>query len=166
MIRVERLDFRSLVDLTVFLAGTLLAGWTGSLVTEQAIPTWYQALEKPAWSQAGWIFGPVWLALYLMMGIAAWLIWRQGWDVPRVRIALGVFAAQLLAYLLWTWIFFGWQRTGLALLAIFLLWGLVGISMLRFHSLKPLSGLLVFPYWLWVSFAALLNAAVWWLNRS
>jgi len=159
------MNLRSLLTLVVAIAVPLLAGGIGGIVTAQAIPTWYQQLEKPAWNPPNWLFGPVWTALYISMGIAAWLVWRQGWEVPRVRIALGVFAVQLLFNLLWSLIFFGWQWTGLALLEITLLWALVGITSLRFFSLKPLAGLLMFPYWLWTSFAAVLNAAIWWLNR-
>src|SRR3990172_6680042 len=143
------MNLRSLLTLVVAIAVPLLAGGIGGIVTAQAIPTWYQQLEKPAWNPPNWLF---------------WLVWRQGWEVPRVRIALGVFAVQLLFNLLWSLIFFGWQWTGLALLEITLLWALVGITSLRFFSLKPLAGLLMFPYWLWTSFAAVLNAAIWWLN--
>jgi tryptophan-rich sensory protein len=156
----------NLFSLIVALAIPLLVGGIGGIATAQAIPTWYQGLEKPAWNPPAWVFGPVWTSLYILMGIAAWLVWRMGWDVPRVRIALGVFALQLLFNLLWSLIFFGWQRTGLALAEIILLWFLVGITTLRFFSLKPLSGIMMAPYWLWTSFAAVLNASIWWLNRG
>jgi tryptophan-rich sensory protein len=160
------MNARSLLALIVALAIPLLVGGIGGAATARAIPTWYQQLEKPAWNPPDWVFGPVWTVLYLLMGIAAWLVWRMGWDVPRVQIALGVFAVQLIFNLLWSLIFFGWQRPGLALLEIILLWVLVGITTLRFFSLTPLAGFLLAPYWLWTSFAGVLNAAIWWLNRS
>lgn len=160
------MNLRSLFALVVAVAIPLLAGGIGGIVTAQALPGWYQQLEKPAWNPPDWLFGPVWTVLYITMGVASWLVWRMGWDVPRVRIALGVFAAQLLFNLLWSLIFFGWQQIGLALVEIILLWGLVGITTLRFFSLSPLAGTLMFPYWLWTGFAAALNAAIWWLNRN
>jgi translocator protein len=160
------MNLRSLFALVIAIIIPLLVGGIGGIATARAIPTWYQQLEKPAWNPPEWIFGPVWTVLYLMMGVASWLVWRHGWEVPRVRLALGVFAVQLLFNLLWSLIFFGWQRIGLALLEITLLWALVGITTLRFFSLSPLAGLLLFPYWLWTSFAAALNAAIWWLNRN
>jgi tryptophan-rich sensory protein len=159
-------NLRNLFALLVALAIPLLVGGIGGFATARAIPTWYQGLEKPAWNPPDWVFGPVWTILYLLMGVAAWLIWRMGWEVPRVRIALGVFGLQLLLNLLWSLIFFGWQRPGLALLEITLLWFLVGITTLRFFSLEPRAGFLLVPYWLWTTFAAVLNASIWWLNRS
>jgi tryptophan-rich sensory protein len=160
------MNVRSVISFIIAVAVPLVVGGIGGFVTAQAIPGWYQTIEKPAWNPPAWVFGPVWTLLYVLMGVAAWLVWRQGWAVPRVRIALGLFAVQLLLNLLWSLIFFGWRQIGLALVDIVFLWALVAITMLRFLSLVPAAGLLMFPYFLWTSFAAVLNAAIWWLNRG
>lgn len=99
------------------------------------------------------------------MGVAAWLVWRVGWNKPEVRRAEGLFAGQLALNALWTPIFFGRRAFGLALADLFALWNLLLATLVQFYRVRPLAGLLLVPYLLWVTFAATLNAGVWWLNR-
>jgi translocator protein len=124
---------------------------------------WYRELAKPGFTPPDWIFGPVWTVLYAMMGVAAWLVWRDH-GIAGAPMALGLFAVQLALNGLWSFIFFGLQRPGLAFLEILLLWAAVLATLGAFRHLQPLAGWLLLPYLLWVSFAAMLNLAIWRLN--
>ncbi len=157
---------RNLLALFVAVAVPLTAGGLGSISTAQAIPTWYQRIKKPSWNPPSWLFGPVWTALYTMMGVAAWLVWRSGWDRPQVKTAEGLFVAQLAANAVWTPIFFGRRAFGLALADLVVLWNLILATAVQFYRIRPLAGLLMLPYLLWVSYASTLNAGIWWLNRK
>ncbi len=156
---------RNLLALFVAVAAPLIAGGLGSISAVQAIPTWYRRIEKPAWTPPAWLFGPVWTLLYSLMGIAAWLVWRTGWDRPQVRSAERLFVGQLTLNALWTPIFFGRRAFGLALADIIVLWNLILATVVQFYRIRPLAGLLLVPYLLWVSYASTLNAGIWWLNR-
>lgn len=141
-----------------------LAGIIGSFFTISAIPTWYTGLVKPALNPPSWIFGPVWIILYALMGIAAFLIWKNGLERKDVRMALGVFGIQLFLNAIWSIIFFGLKNTGLALIDIILLWLAIVWTMVVFYKIsKPATYLLV-PYLLWVSFASYLNYSILILN--
>ena len=142
-----------------------LAAAIGGVATGNAIPTWYSTLEKPAWNPPDWIFGPVWTVLYIMMGVASWQIWRLGTEKQDVRDALGLYGAQLVLNTAWSLLFFGMRQIGLALGEIIALWALIAATANRFYRLKKSAGLLLVPYLLWVSFAALLNARIWQLNQ-
>ena len=118
---------------------------------------WYQGLAKPPWQPPDWVFAPVWTALYLLMGIAAWLVWSdKGWTW-----ALVLFLVQLALNAAWTWLFFGLQRPGLALFGICLLWLAIFATLIAFLRIRPLAGGLLVPYLVWVTFALLLNAELW-----
>jgi translocator protein len=125
--------------------------------------TWFAALIKPAWQPPSWLFGPVWTALYLMMGIAAGLVWLRG-PSPRVRAALVAFGAQLLLNALWTPAFFGAHALGAALLVIVALWLAIITTMVRFARVSRWAAALLLPYLAWVSFATALNAELCRLN--
>lgn len=123
----------------------------------------YQQLHRPDWAPPAWLFGPVWTALYALMGVAAWLVWRAApW--PRTRPALLLFGAQLIINALWSWLFFAWQLGALALADIMLLMVVLALTIVHFHRIKPLAAWLLLPYYTWVSFAAVLNFAVWRMN--
>lgn len=141
------------------------AGLLGVLTTDSGNSPWYQSLEQPAFAPPSWVFGPVWTALYLMMGIAAFLVWRQGLERGAVRRALGLFVAQLLLNAAWTPVFFGAHRLGLALGVLLALWVLIVLTLRSFAPLSRVAAWLLTPYLSWVSFAGVLNAAYWWLNR-
>jgi translocator protein len=124
---------------------------------------WYAELAKPAWTPPGWLFGPVWSVLYAMMGIAAWLIWKDA-GFSGARVALGLFVFQLVLNAAWSWLFFGLQEPGLALVDIGLLWAAILATAVAFRHHRPLAAGLLVPYLLWVSFAAALNFEIWRLN--
>lgn len=148
-----------------------LAGWLivsfiaaaiGGAASVRAGP-FYTQLVRPDWAPPPSVFGPVWTVLYALMGIAAWLVWRQG-GFRAAGSALTLFFAQLAFNALWSWLFFGWQRGALAFADILILWALIAATLVAFWRIKPLAGALLVPYLLWVSFAAALNYAVWQLN--
>ena len=125
---------------------------------------WYRTLNKPAWNPPGWLFGPVWTCLYASMGVAAWLVWDRGGFRARRR-ELGWFMIQWLLNALWSPLFFGLHEPGWAFAEILLLWGAIAVTGHQFHRAHPVAGLLFLPYLAWVSFAAVLNATLWHLNR-
>ncbi len=124
---------------------------------------WYASLKKPAWNPPGWIFGPVWTALYTMMAVAAWLVWRQGgWG--KQRQALLIFLAQLALNALWTPLFFGLHWAGVAFAEIILLWLAIAWTISAFWRVHRAAVWLLAPYLAWVGFAAVLNGTLWRLN--
>jgi len=140
------------------------AGFIGSLATMKSIPTWYAGLKKPPFSPPNAIFGPVWTALFIMMAVAAFLVWRRGFETEPVKIALIVFGAQLILNVLWSVLFFGLKMPGPAFLEIILLWVLILATILLFRKASIPAAWLMVPYILWVSFAAVLNYSLWRLN--
>lgn len=141
-----------------------LAGVIGSIFTAPAIPSWYATLTKPVLNPPSWLFGPVWIVLYLLMGIAAYLVWRKGWGRKEVKLALGIFGAQLLLNTLWSVIFFGFHSPVVALAEIVFLWLVILTTIIAFHKISRPAAYLLLPYILWVSFAGYLNYAIWSLN--
>lgn len=135
------------------------AGVAGTVFTTQAIPEWYAFLNKPTFSPPNWLFGPVWTTLYLLMGVSAWLVWRQ-----KGAQALGVFWVQLALNALWTPLFFGLQSPLLGLLCIMGMWLAIAWTIVRFWPVSRAAALLLVPYLAWVSFASVLNAAIYVLN--
>lgn len=172
---------QNFAKLIVSIAISELAGVIGAFFTTPAIASgWYAALARPAFSPPSWVFGPVWVTLYALMGIAAFLVWRRGEIAasPRQqfleneggasrndrRTALGIFGVQLFLNALWSIIFFGLRSPGWALVDIVALWLAIVLTIVAFARLsKPAAWLLV-PYILWVSFAMYLNYAIWALN--
>jgi benzodiazapine receptor len=126
---------------------------------------WYASLRKPSWNPPNWIFGPVWTALYSMMSVAAWLVWRQGGWQANWR-ALTAFLIQLGLNAVWSWLFFGLRNPGLALVEILFLWASILWTWRLFRPISPAADWLLLPYLAWVSFAALLNGVLWRLNAS
>lgn len=146
------------------LAVWLLSCFAAPMLASWAQPDgWYAALAKPAWNPPGWLFGPVWTALYVLMGVAAWLVWRRGgWRAQRRP--LGWFVAQLALNALWTPLFFGFHRIDLALLEIVVLWGAIVAMIAAFARTSALAAWLLAPYLAWVSFATFLTFTLWRLN--
>lgn len=124
---------------------------------------WYAALHKPAWNPPGWLFGPVWSALYTMMAVAAWLVWQRGGFAAQRR-PLGWFLAQLVLNAAWTPLFFGLHRPGVAFAEIILLWLTIAATLVAFRPVSRAAAWLLAPYLAWVSFAAVLNGTLWRLN--
>lgn len=137
------------------------AGGLGALATDAA---WYRELARPSWAPPGWVFGPVWLTLYTMMGVAAWRVWRTPSGPARSR-ALGWFAAQLALNAAWTPVFFGLRSLGGGLAVIGLLVVAIAGTIRAFRVVAPRAAWLLAPYLAWVLFATALNAALWWLAR-
>jgi tryptophan-rich sensory protein len=140
-------------------------GGLSGFATARGVQDWYPTLVKPSFNPPSWVFGPVWTLLYLMMGIAAFLVWQKGEDRDPVKIALVLFGLQLVLNGLWSVLFFGMQRPGVAFAEILLLWLAIAATMVSFWRLVPSAGLLMAPYLAWVSFAAVLNGSIWMLNR-
>jgi len=123
----------------------------------------YRNLVRPSWAPPGWLFAPVWSVLYALMGVAAWLVWRVH-GLSGARNALLVFVVQLAANALWTWLFFVWRQGGLAFAEILLLLALILATIVLFWRVSRLAAVLLFPYFLWVSFASALSLFMWRLN--
>lgn len=146
--------------LTGWLALTFSASLTAVFVDTGG---WYASIAKPSWNPPDWLFGPVWTALYIMMGVAAWLVWqRGGWQKQRWPLTLYLLQWALNA--LWTPIFFGLQRPGLAFAGILLLLAAIIATMAEFWRVRLAAALLLIPYALWVTFATVLNFTIWRLN--
>ena len=141
-----------------------LAGFLGSLFTTPAIPTWYATLKKPFFTPPNWIFGPVWISLFILMGISLFYVWRRP-DHPEFKKALIFFFVQLILNVLWSLAFFGLRLPLLGLVDIILLWIAILLTLQTFLKVSKFAGVLLIPYLLWVSFAALLNFTLWIQNR-
>lgn len=127
--------------------------------------SFYGQLAQPSWAPPAWLFGPVWSALYLLMAIASWLVWRRH-RFHGARRALVLFGAQLVANALWTWLFFAWRLGAIAFVEILVLWLLISLTMRAFWQLHRRAALMLAPYLAWVSFAAALNLSLWRLNPA
>ena len=150
--------------LVIAIAVSEAAGIIGSVFTISAIPTWYAGLVKPAFNPPSWVFGPAWTTLYALMGIAAFLVWKNGWERKDIKMALGVFGIQLFLNAAWSIIFFGLQSPGWALVDIVLLWLAIVWTIVVFYKISKPAAYLLVPYLLWVSFASYLNYSIWVLN--
>jgi tryptophan-rich sensory protein len=153
---------RQILGLIGWLVVSFAASAVGAFASMQA-KSFYSQLAQPAWAPPPWIFGPVWTVLYVMMALAAWLVWRSG-GFRTNRIALSLFLVQLALNALWSWVFFAWHFGALAFADIVLLWVLIVATLVFFWRVRPLAGALLIPYLLWVSFASALNYALWQLN--
>jgi benzodiazapine receptor len=153
---------KQLAGLVGWLMTAFVAAALGGVASAQAGP-FYRELVRPAWAPPGWLFGPVWTLLYLLMGIAAWLVWRDG-GFRKACLALSLFLVQLALNALWTWLFFAWRQGALAFGEILVLWLLILGTVFRFWRVRPLAGALLLPYLAWVTFASALCFAMWRLN--
>lgn len=135
------------------------AAATGAFASAQA-GTFYQSLVRPPWAPPGWLFGPVWTLLYILMAISAWLVWRRR-GFRKAGPALSLFLFQLSVNALWTWLFFVWRQGGLAFAEILLLWSLILITAILFWRHSRVAAALLLPYLAWVSFASALTWAIW-----
>ncbi|MDD4412545.1 MAG: tryptophan-rich sensory protein [Patescibacteria group bacterium] len=141
-----------------------LAGIVGSLFTTPSIATWYKSLAKPALNPPSWIFAPVWTTLFILMGVAIFLIWEKGFKVKKVKIALIIFAAQLVLNVFWSIIFFGLHNPGAAFVEIIFLWLAILLTIIYFFKISKPAAYLLIPYILWVTFASYLNYSIWQLS--
>lgn len=139
-----------------------LSGLIGSYFTINAIPTWYTYLNKPSFSPPNWLFGPVWLTLYLMMGVALYLNWIK--NTKQAKFNVRLFFIHLFFNLIWTPVFFGLKDTLFALYIIIMIWIFIIAMIINFRKVNKVSSLLLIPYLLWVTFASFLNYFIWKLN--
>ena len=155
-----------ILKIIVAVAICLAIGYFSGTVTRSAILDWYPTLEKPSFNPPNWIFAPVWTALYIMMGVAAGLVWnRIKYETEAVKKALVFFIIQLILNAMWSYLFFGLRNPMLAGLEIIVLWLMIYETYIQFTKINKIAGYLFIPYLAWVSFAAVLNASIWWLNR-
>ena len=155
-----------IIDILKLVASIILcqvAGFLGSLFTTPAIPTWYKTLNKPSFTPPNWIFSPVWISLFILMGISLFFVWRRQGH-PQFKKALIFFFVQLILNVLWSLAFFGLRSPLLGLIDIILLWIAILVTIKTFFKVSKTAGLLLLPYILWVSFAILLNFSLWILN--
>lgn len=142
------------------------AGYLSGLATQSSVDTWFQTLKKPSFNPPDWLFAPVWTTLYVMMGIAGGLVWsRIEREKDTVKKALLFFAIQLALNVLWSFLFFGMRNPFIAFIEIILLWLMIYETYAKFAKIDKVAGYLFIPYLLWVSFATVLNASIWWLNK-
>ena len=154
----------NLPKLIISVVGCELVGILGTPFTIFAIPAWYATLNKPVFAPPNWIFGPAWTLLYFLMGVAFYLIWRQGWKDKKIKTAGMYFLAQLALNFIWSPVFFGLRAPLLGLIVIIAMWVLIVMTMKKFYPLSRLAFYLLVPYLLWVSFATILNAGIVVLN--
>lgn len=149
------------IGLAGFLVLSFAASALGGVFSAEG--TWYEALRKPAWNPPGWLFGPVWTALYAAMAVAAWLVWRRG-GFGGARTALVLWCVQLALNAAWSPLFFGARRPDLALVCIVAMWGAIAATTVAFRRIRPAAAALMLPYLAWVTFATALNFAIWRMN--
>lgn len=135
----------------------------GALTTAPAIPGWYRGLEKPGFNPPAWVFGPAWTLLYLLMGIALFLVWQKRRSRGK-NAAIAAFAVQLALNIAWSYIFFGFKAPGPAFAEIIVLWAAIFLTIVLFRRVSRPAGIMLIPYIVWVTFAAALNYAIWKLN--
>jgi tryptophan-rich sensory protein len=152
------------LKLIISLAVCQLAAFIGSLFNISAIPTWYVTLNKPFFNPPNWVFAPVWTALYIMMGLALYLVWEKGYSKKDVKLGAKMFAVQLALNTLWSALFFGIKDLLLAFVEIIALWLAIALTMCYFRKVSKKAFWLMVPYLAWVSFAALLNLTIWLIN--
>jgi benzodiazapine receptor len=161
---VRKKTRRPVIGLVGWLALCMAAGGLGAIASTDA-PTFYAQLARPSWAPPASLFGPVWSVLYVMMGCAAWLVWRR-WGFRGAAPALGLFVAQLAFNALWSWLFFGWHHGAAAMADIALMAVLIVATIVAFWPLHRVAALLLVPYLLWVTFAGVLNWTLWRANPT
>jgi benzodiazapine receptor len=162
---MEQIKTIEIIKLAICIGVCLVTGFIGSIFTSASIPTWYTALAKPSFNPPNWLFAPVWTILFILMGISAYLVWRVGLSQPNVRIALIIFIMQLILNAFWSVAFFGLRSPITGLIVIIILWIAILLTILSFTKVSIAAGILLIPYILWVSFASILNATIYVLNR-
>jgi tryptophan-rich sensory protein len=153
---------KQIFGLIGWLVLSFAASGVGAAASIQA-KSFYGQLIQPAWAPPPWLFGPVWTVLYALMAVAIWLVWRQG-GIRVQRLAVALYLSQLVLNALWSWLFFAWQRGGLAFAELVVLWIFIAATLLSFWRSSRIAGGLLVPYLLWVGFAGVLNYSLWQLN--
>jgi tryptophan-rich sensory protein len=157
-------NLKEILKLILSIVVVFIAGSIGNYFTITEITTWYTALAKPTWTPPNWVFGPVWTTLFILMGIALYLVWSKGLKRKDVKIAIGIFAVQLILNTSWSIIFFGLHSPLGGLITIIILWIAILANIIVFYRISKPAGFLLVPYIVWVSIAAYLNYSVYLLN--
>jgi tryptophan-rich sensory protein len=152
------------IKLVISLILPQIAGISGVLFTDTGEGSWYQQLAKPSWNPPGWLFGPVWTTLYILMGIAFYIVWKQPDATPNKKWAITLWVIQLVLNFCWTLIFFAAHEVGWALAEIIVLWLAILLTIFAFARISKVAAWLLVPYIAWVSFATILTATIWTLN--
>jgi tryptophan-rich sensory protein len=161
----RRNAIRSYPKLAATVLFCIIAGSLGALVTTTGPGSWYNALEKPFFTPPGWVFAPVWITLFTLMGVALYLIWQSGTGKREVRLALGLFGIQFALNVTWSFLFFGLRSPLLGLVDIIFLWVLIVATIAAFYRVQRTAAYLLVPYILWVTIAAALNGSVYFMNQ-
>ncbi|MCZ7356255.1 MAG: tryptophan-rich sensory protein [Candidatus Methanoperedens sp.] len=160
------MDRRNVIDiakLIMSIAICLFAGFIGSVFTIPSITTWYASLQKPSFNPPNWVFAPVWTILFVLMGISLFLVWKR-WPNKEVKTSLSIFSIQLVLNVLWSLLFFELHSPFYAFVDIVILWAAIALTIYYFSKVSRTAGLLLLPYIIWVSFAAILNFYIMRLN--
>lgn len=155
----------NIVKAIIAIALPLMVGATSGFFTVTGVESWYQTIQKPSWNPPNWIFGPVWTTLYIMMGVALFLVWKEDTSEELKKIAFTLFAIQLILNFFWSFIFFNQQQPGWALVEIIAMWVFILLTIFAFAQVNKTAAWLLVPYISWVSFATILNYTIWQLNR-
>lgn len=156
---------RKIIELAAAIILSQSAGLIGSIFTVENVPTWYTTVEKPAYNPPAWVFAPVWITLYCLIGVAAFLVWQRRKESAAAPAALAVFTFQLVINTMWPMIFFGAHAIFLAFLDVLALLILTIIMMYLFAKTDKRAAIILIPYLLWAAFATVLNFNIWLLNR-
>lgn len=155
---------KNIVKFIISIIVCQIAGLIGSVFTMPSIPTWYAALKKPSFSPPNWLFGPVWIVLYVLMGISLYIVWKKRLKNKEIRVGILLFGIQLVLNTLWSIIFFGLQNPMYAFVEIVVLWFAITLTIYHFWKIDKKAAYLLIPYILWVTFASILNFSIWRLN--
>ncbi len=154
----------NIFKLIISVAIPLIVGGVSGFFTATGVESWYQTINKPSWNPPNWVFAPVWTTLYIMMGVALFLVWKSDSSEILKRTAITLFTIQLFLNFLWSFIFFGQQEIGWALVEIIAMWLFILLTIFAFANVSKLAAWLLVPYISWVSFATILNYTIWKLN--
>jgi len=161
---MEGFSVREIPKLILSILVVFVAGSIGTLSTISELTTWYAALTKPDWTPPNWAFGPIWSTLYVLMGIALFLVWRKGLERKDVKFAIIIFVVQLVLNVLWSVVFFGMHSIFSGFILILILWIAIFANIIAFYVISKPAGLILIPYLIWVSIASYLNYSVYLLN--
>jgi benzodiazapine receptor len=160
----DQITIQSYPKLAAAVLFCVIAGSLGSLVTLTGPGSWYATLQKPFFAPPNWVFAPVWITLFVLMGIALYLVWESGTENRDVKTALGIFGVQFALNIIWSYLFFGLESPLLGFIDIILLWVMIVVTIRAFYRVKTSAAHLLIPYIAWVSLASALNGAVYFMN--
>lgn len=160
----NKVTIQSYPKLAAAILFCVIAGSLGSLVTITGPGSWYSTLQKPFFTPPNWLFAPMWITLFVLMGIALYLIWESGTERREVTLALGIFGLQFLLNVLWSFLFFGLESPLLGFIDILLLWVMILATILAFYRVRKSAAYFLIPYIAWVTLASALNGAIYFMN--